>query len=113
MLQVQSQRISELVGHLERMNVPTQTQDGKETQGSLLLRALKLVVSESVEMQTVNTQAMEELKALSEQHEVGSSPEEAVNKVVSYIKASHPKYSEMDDEAVKKSLGFGNVVTAH
>lgn len=113
MLRAQSQRLSELIGHLEKMNVPEKTQDGKETQGSLLLKALRFIVSESKEMQMTNDKTMAELNALSEQHDVGSTPEQAVEKVIKYIQLSNPKFATMDSEAVKKALGFGNAEATH
>lgn len=102
-----------MLEQINSANVPQKTEDGKPTKGALLVQALTLLATEATEFQRLNNFVSEELAALSEQHDVGSSPDEAVNKVVSYIQATNAKFGDMDAEQVKQSLGLHNEPTSH
>lgn len=104
----QVSRLNDVIANLEKLGIPASTQDGKETQGSVLLKALRFIVAENSSMCEVNERVMAEMDALSEQHEFGSSVDQAVDKLVSYIKATHPHYKNKDTETVKRVLGLEN-----
>jgi len=99
-------RLQELFSRLEQANVPMTTQDGRETQGALLIKALKFLHAEATEIVNVNLKIDEELTALAEQYDAGHTPDQAVQTMVACIKATNTKYAQMDDETVRKELGL-------
>lgn len=113
MLQVHANRLASLLDNLKGMNIPLKTQDGKDTQAALLMQALQLLQDEAHGLAVQNTAIMEELNALAEQYDVGNAPNEAVDKVVSYIQSSNAKYGAMALEEVRKQLGLDNEQTTH
>lgn len=108
LLAEQERRLQDVVANLEKLGIPTTTEDGKETQGAVLLNALRFIIAENNSMCRVNEQALAEMDALSEQYEVGSSVGEAIDKLVSYVKAAHPHYANADNETIKRALGIHN-----
>lgn len=110
---VHANRLASLVDNLKGMNVPQKTQDGKETQGSLLIKALELLMNEASSLSVENDKVFEELNALSEQHDIGNTPNEAVNKVVEAIRSTNVKFGSMSPEEVLKELGLKNGTETH
>lgn len=113
LMKVHANRLASLNDNLKGMNVPLKTEDGKDTQASLLIQALQLLQDEAHALSEENTKVLEELSALAEQHEVGNAPQEAVNKVVSYIQATNAKYGAMSLEEARKKLGLDDEQTTH
>lgn len=113
LMRVHSNRLASLVENLKGMNVPQKTQDGKETQGSLLIKALELLMNEASSLGVENDKVFEELNALSEQHDIGNTPNEAVNKVVEAIRSTNAKFGSMSPDEVLKELGLKNDQETH
>lgn len=113
LMRVHSNRLASLVENLKGMNVPQKTQDGKETQGSLLIKALELLMNEASSLSVENDKVFEELNALSEQHDIGNTPNEAVNKVVEAIRSTNAKFGSMSPDEVLKELGLKNDQETH
>ena len=113
LMRVHANRLASLVDNLKGMNVPQKTQDGKETQGSLLIKALELLMNEASSLSVENDKVFEELNALSEQHDIGNTPNEAVNKVVEAIRSTNAKYGSMSPDEVLKELGLKNGTETH
>lgn len=101
------------MGSLERVNVPQKTADGKETQGALLIKALKFLATEALSIHKANADIIGELAAYGEQYDVGSTPEQAVEKIVSGLKEANPTYNAMTDAQIKEKLGLSNAVASH
>ena len=113
MMRVHANRLASLVDNLKGMNVPQKTQDGKETQGSLLIKALELLMNEASSLSVENDKVFEELNALSEQHDIGNTPNEAVSKVVEAIRSTNAKFGSMSPDEVLKELGLRNDQETH
>lgn len=113
LMRVHANRLASLVDNLKGMNVPQKTQDGKETQGSLLIKALELLMNEASSLSVENDKVFEELNALSEQHDIGNTPNEAVNKVVEAIRSTNAKFGRMSPDEVLKELGLKNDQETH
>lgn len=113
LMRVHANRLASLVENLKGMNVPQKTQDGKETQGSLLIKALELLMNEASSLSVENDKVFEELNALSEQHDIGNTPNEAVNKVVEAIRSTNAKFGSMSPDEVLKELGLKNDQETH
>lgn len=113
LMRVHANRLASLVNNLKGMNVPQKTQDGKETQGSLLIKALELLMNEASSLSVENDKVFEELNALSEQHDIGNTPNEAVNKVVEAIRSTNAKFGSMSPDEVLKELGLRNDQETH
>lgn len=113
LMRVHANRLASLVNNLKGMNVPQKTQDGKETQGSLLIKALELLMNEASSLSVENDKVFEELNALSEQHDIGNTPNEAVNKVVEAIRSTNAKFGSMSPDEVLKELGLKNDQETH
>lgn len=113
LMRVHANRLASLVDNLKGMNVPQKTQDGKETQGSLLIKALELLMNEASSLSVENDKVFEELNALSEQHDIGNTPNEAVNKVVEAIRSTNAKFGSMSPDEVLKELGLRNDQETH
>lgn len=113
LMRVHANRLESLVDNLKGMNVPQKTQDGKETQGSLLIKALELLMNEASSLSVENDKVFEELNALSEQHDIGNTPNEAVNKVVEAIRSTNAKFGSMSPDEVLKELGLKNDQKTH
>ena len=113
LMRVHANRLASLVDNLKGMNVPQKTQDGKETQGSLLIKALELLMNEASSLSVENDKVFEELNALSEQHDIGNTPNEAVNKVVEAIRSTNAKFGSMSPDEVLKELGLKNDQETH
>lgn len=113
LMRVHANRLASLVNNLKGMNVPQKTQDGKETQGSLLIKALELLMNEASGLSVENDKVFEELNALSEQHDIGNTPNEAVNKVVEAIRSTNAKFGSMSPDEVLKELGLKNDQETH
>ena len=113
LMRVHANRLASLVDNLKGMNVPQKTQDGKETQGSLLIKALELLMNEASSLSVENDKVFEELNALSEQHDIGNTPNEAVNKVVEAIRSTNAKFGCMSPDEVLKELGLRNDQETH
>lgn len=113
LMRVHANRLASLVENLKGMNVPQKTQDGKETHGSLLIKALELLMNEASSLSVENDKVFEELNALSEQHDIGNTPNEAVNKVVEAIRSTNAKFGRMTPDEVLKELGLRNDQETH
>lgn len=113
LMRVHANRLASLVDNLKGMNVPQKTQDGKETHGSLLIKALELLMNEASSLSVENDKVFEELNALSEQHDIGNTPNEAVNKVVEAIRSTNAKFGSMSPDEVLKELGLKNDQETH
>lgn len=113
LMRVHANRLASLVDNLKGMNVPQKTQDGKETQGSLLIKALELLMNEASSLSVENDKVFEELNALSEQHDIGNTQNEAVNKVVEAIRSTNAKFGGMSPDEVLKELGLRNDQETH
>lgn len=98
---------------MERVNVPQTTADGKETQGAILIKALKFLATEATAIHKTNADIIGELAAYGEQYEVGSTPAQAIEKIVAGLRAANPVYKTMTDEQIKDKLGIGDAVTSH
>lgn len=101
------------MGSLERVNVPQTTADGKETQGAILIKALKFLATEATAIHKTNADIIGELAAYGEQYEVGSTPEQAIEKIVAGLREANPVYKTMTDEQIKDKLGISDAVTSH
>lgn len=113
LLQAQFVRLNDLVDTLERANVPKTTADGKETQGSLLIKAIKFLASEASAMHEVNATTLSELEAYGEQYEVGNTVDESLTKVINGLRQASPVYAKMTDEEIKQKLGLQNDAQTH
>lgn len=112
-MKVQANRIASLLENLKGMNVPLKTQDGKDTQAALLIQALELLRDEAHSLAVENTKVLDEVQALSEQYDVGNTPDNAVDKIVHYIRETNVMYGNLTPEDVRKKLGLADEQAAH
>lgn len=100
-------RLLTVVERLQKLNMPMETQDGKPTVGRILMDELAIINETLTNAFSTADSTLKELDALYEQYQFGTgSVEESIDKVISKIKLTNPKYAKMSDDEVKKELGL-------
>ena len=100
-------RLLTVVERLQKLNMPMETQDGKPTIGRILMDELAIINETLTNAFSTADSTLKELDALYEQYQFGTgSVEESIDKVVTKIKSTNPKYAKMSDDEVKKELGL-------
>lgn len=100
-------RLLTVVERLQKLNMPMETQDGKPTIGRILMDELAIINETLTNAFSTADSTLKELDALYEQYQFGTgSVEESIDKVISKIKLTNPKYAKMSDDEVKKELGL-------
>lgn len=100
-------RLLTVVERLQKLNMPMETQDGKPTVGRILMDELAIINETLTNAFSTADSTLKELDALYEQYQFGTgSVEESIDKVVTKIKLTNPKYAKMSDDEVKKELGL-------
>lgn len=100
-------RLLTVVERLQKLNMPMETQDGKPTVGRILMDELAIINETLTNAFSTADSTLKELDALYEQYQFGTgSVEESIDKVVTKIKLTNPKYAKMSDDEVKKGLGL-------
>ena len=113
LMKVHANRLASLVNNLKGMNIPQKTDDGKDTQGALLIKGLELLMNEAHDLHVESGKVLEELSALSEQYDVGNTLEEGISKVVGEIQDNNAKFGSMTKDEVLKELGLKNGTETH
>ena len=100
-------RLLTVVERLQKLNMPMETQDGKPTVGRILMDELAIINETLTNAFSTADSTLKELDAFYEQYQFGTgSVEESIDKVISKIKLTNPKYAKMSDDEVKKELGL-------
>lgn len=100
-------RLLTVVNRLQKLNMPMETNDGKPTVGRILMDELAIINETLTNAFSTADSTLKELDALYEQYKFGTgSVEESIDKVITKIKLTNPKYAKMSDDEVKKELGL-------